>query len=143
LRDIWRGSSVKAVVASSVFICSAVVAGGALLYYLSLPAHTGPENSSPPPEGIGLIFGAALGCFLAVAGAVAFLRSVRRAVASLALVFAGAAAGWLALGAGTFGDRVGDCLLGLLLLGPAAAAGVMLGAVLLRLRGAGWRSRTR
>lgn len=117
-------------------VVGATSAGAALLYYVSLPAHPGPENSSPPPEGIGLIFGAALGCFLGTA-AVAFIqRSAPRALASAFLAFTLAAAGWLAFGPGVFGDPVGDCLLGDLVLGPPAAAGVLLGAVVLR---ASWR----
>lgn len=107
-------------------------AGAALLYYVSLPAHPGPENSSPPPEGIGLIFGAALGCFLGTATVAFIQRSAARALTSACLAFALAAVGWLAFGPGAFGDRVGDSLLGALVLRPPAAAGVLLGALVLR-----------
>jgi hypothetical protein len=135
MSGIWREQAWKAVVAGSLFIGAATASAGALLYYVSLPGHRGPENSSPPPEAIGLIFGAALGCALGVAVVAAAQHSLRRAAVSFALAFVLGAAGWLVLGAESSSDRVGDCLLAALILGPAAVAGLALGAILIRLTG--------
>jgi len=124
----------KSVAVGSAFVAAAVVAGGALLYYLSLPDHSGPENSSPPPEGLGLIYGAALGCIVGLAAVTTAQRSLRRGAASFALAFVAGAFVWLMAGSGTLGDRLGDCLLGLLVLGPAAVVGLALASISMRLR---------
>jgi hypothetical protein len=124
-----RGTAV-----GGAFVASAVVAGGALLYYLSLPDHTGPENSSPPPEGLGLIYGAALGCIVGTAAVAAAQRSLLRGAASFVVAFVLGSFVWLGVGSGTLSDRAGDCLLGLLVLGPAAVVGLAFGSLSMLLR---------
>src|SRR5947207_7291809 len=104
----WRTS----IPAGSFAIALAVAAGGAALYFLSLPAHPGPGNSSPPPEALGLMFGAFIGCMVGVAALVVLQRSVRRAAASFLLAFGVAAGLWVAFGSGTLGDRAWDCVFG-------------------------------
>jgi hypothetical protein len=131
---VQRQGLAKGAVVGGAFVAAATVAGSALLYYLSLPDHTGPENSSPPPEGLGLIYGAALGCIVGIAAVTALQRSLLRAAASFAVAFVIGACVWLLTGSGTISDRVGDCLLGLLVLGPAAIVGLALGSLSLLLR---------
>jgi hypothetical protein len=111
-----------------------VAAGGAALYYLALPDHPGPENSSPPPEGIGLIFGGLIGCMVGVAGLAVLQRSVRRTAASFLLALGVATGSWLVFGSGTLGDRVGDCIFGAIMLGVAALGGIAAGQLLLMRR---------
>jgi hypothetical protein len=124
----------KDAVVGGAFVAAAVASGSALLYYLSLPDHSGPGNSSPPPEGLGLIYGAALGCIVGIAVVSMAQRSLLCGAASFVLAFAAGALVWLVVGSGTLGDRVGDCLLGLLVLGPAAVVGLALGSLSLLLR---------
>ena len=122
----------KSIVGGACVIAALVAAGGAALYYLSLPSNPGPENSSPPPEGIGLIVGASLGCVVGCALLTVARRSAWRALGSFGAAYGLGAAAWLAFGAGSLSDRLGDCLLAAYFLGFAAALGVGAGALISR-----------
>jgi len=128
-----RGAAISVLVGSA-FVAAAVALGATLLYYLSLPDHKGPENSSPPPEALGAFFGAALGCIVGVALVTMAQRSILRGVASFTVVFALGALVWLAAGSGQLSDRLGDCILGMLVLGPAVLVGTALGSIAISLR---------
>jgi len=126
----WLGSGWTALIGGGFVIAGLVAAGGVALYYLSLPSNPGPENSSPPPEGAGLIVGAALGCIVGLALVTVIRRSAWMALASFGVAYGLAAAAWLAFGTGTLSDRLGDCLLAALFLGVAAAMGAGGGTVI-------------
>src|SRR5947209_3909141 len=102
---------------SAALVGACTAAGAGALYYLSLPANPGPENSSPPPEGIGLLFGALLGTAVGVGTLVIASHSAVQAVEAFAVAASVAGGAWLIFGSGTLGSRAFDVVLGAIICG--------------------------
>jgi hypothetical protein len=124
-----RFLAVAELLGGAVLTAGLASAGGTFLYYLWLPANPGPDNASPPPEGVGLMFGALLGCAVA-ATVIALLREAQRAVMAWALALLLAVLAYLAFGGDGIGGRLADSVIAVIVTGLGIGLGVGVAAML-------------
>jgi hypothetical protein len=118
---------------ATAVVAATTIGPAAALYYASRPANPSPDNASPPPEGIGLIFGAFLGCALGVALLVAVYRDLVVPVLGWSTAIGAGCLIWVAAGSDTFSDRGGVAVFAVVELGIAGALGLAVGLVVSRL----------
>jgi hypothetical protein len=124
-----RFLAVAELLGGAVLTAGLASAGGTFLYYLWLPANPGPDNASPPPEGVGLMFGALLGCAVAAA-LIALLTEAERAVMAWALAALLAILAYLIFGDGDIGGRLFDSVTALIVTGFGVGLGFGVAAAL-------------
>jgi hypothetical protein len=133
----------RATLIGAAAIVGATAGTGLLLAALAEPDHPGPENSSPPPEGLALFAGAFVGCAVSVA-LLAFVRHrLSAAVTSWAVSIAAGLVALAVVDRAPAGQVLADAGVGLALLGVALAAGLSLGALLQVATARGRRSAAR
>ena len=125
-----------ATLAGALLVAVLSVGGAVGLYSAFLPSHLGPENASPPPEGVGAILGAVLGCGTAIAIITFAARSTATALSSFIVADCLGSLYWIVLGHGNVGGRIADILLVQIVGVVSAAIGVALGVAAVGLRNA-------